>query len=128
MVLNPKTYCLVFCTIFSLLFILFLWVKCFPSSFPFKNNLLLENTCYSKEKNGFPRISQCACCRLYEGANAYTIAKPNNKVRQPMINVKAEPHGYAHGCSWNLHHPTIYFHSPIACLLTFDQYVNFLTW
>ncbi len=72
---------------------------------------------------GFPSISQCACCRLYEGANAHTVARPSSKASQPVTNVKAEPHGYAQGCSWNLHHPAIYFHSPIACLLSLDQYV-----
>ncbi len=72
---------------------------------------------------GFPSISQRACCRLYEGANAHTVARPSSKARQPVTKVKAEPHGYAQGCSWNLHHPAIYFHSPIACLLSFHQYV-----
>jgi hypothetical protein len=72
---------------------------------------------------GFPSISQCACGRLNEGANAHMVARPSSKASQPVTNVKAEPHGYAQGCSWNLHHPAIYFHSPIACLLSFDQYV-----
>ncbi len=73
---------------------------------------------------GFPSISQCACCRLNEGANAHMVAsRPSSKASQPVTNVKAEPHGYAQGCSWNLQHPAIYFHSPIGCLLSFDQYV-----
>jgi hypothetical protein len=71
---------------------------------------------------GFPSISQCVC------ANAHTVARPSSKASQPVTHVKAEPHGYAQGCSWNLHHPAIYFDSPIACLLSLDQYVWFLTW
>jgi len=71
---------------------------------------------------GFPSISQCAC------ANAHTVARPRSEASQPVTHVKAEPHGYAQGCSWNLHHPAIYFHSPIASLLSLDQYVWFLTW
>jgi hypothetical protein len=72
---------------------------------------------------GFPSISQCACCRFYDGANAHEVARPSSKACQPVTNVKAEPHCYAEGCSWNLHHPAIYFHSPIACLLSLNQYV-----
>ncbi len=48
--LKPKPYCWFFAQFLPILFILFLWVKCFPSSFPLKNNLLLENTCYSGKK------------------------------------------------------------------------------
>ncbi len=73
------------------------------------------------KKIGFPSVSQCACCRLNEGINAHTVARPNSKAHQPVINVKAEPHGSAQGCSWNLQHPAIYFHFLIACLLTFHQ-------
>ncbi len=72
---------------------------------------------------GFPSISQCACCTLYAGANAHTVPRPSSKACQPVTNVKAEPHDYAQGSSWNLSHPAIYFYSPIACLLSLDQYV-----
>jgi hypothetical protein len=55
--------------------------------------------------------------------NAHMVARPSIKSCQLVTNVKAEPHGYAQGCSWNLPHPAIYFHSIIARLLSFNQYV-----
>jgi hypothetical protein len=51
------------------------------------------------KKIGFPSISQRACYKLYEGANAHTVARTSSKACQPVTNVKAEPHGYAQGCS-----------------------------
>jgi hypothetical protein len=93
--------------------------------FPFKLSNLEQSIAGKHmllwKKNGFPSIFQCAYCRVNEGANAHMVARPNSKAHQPVISMKAEPHGSAQGCSWNLHQSAIYFHFLIACLLTFHQ-------